>query len=838
MELNMPSKLTRLNMTDRGMIDEFKKNFLRNMEVSVGSYFPLSTTREKYMALAYTVRDHLISNWIKTRNIYADTNAKRVYYLSMEFLMGRTLGNALCNLEIEDIAEKALAELGLDLDTLKEVEWDAGLGNGGLGRLAACFLDSMGTMNLPAYGYGIRYEFGMFEQKIVDGRQKEFPDTWLRHGYPFEMERPHATHLVNFGGRVLTIEEEVDNPENEGQKIIHHKWVDYDQIVAVAYDVPIPGYKTDNVNTLRLWSARATRDFNLKTFDTGDYIGAVDEKNSSETISKVLYPNDATYTGRRLRFKQQYFMVSATMQDMIRRFKRIGNSIEALADNVVIQLNDTHPTLAIPELMRILLDVEGLSWDKAWEIVTRSFAFTNHTLMPEALEKWPVQFFEELLPRHLQIIYEINHRFLEQVSATYPGDFARREKLSIIEESDMKRVRMANLAVITSFSVNGVAQLHSQLMKEGIFKDFYDLFPEKFNNKTNGVTPRRWIRSANPKLSALISAHVKTEWLSNLNALRELEQHMHRPDFIPEWISIKQQNKLVLAREIKKCCNIDVNPESMFDVQVKRIHEYKRQLLNLMHCMDLYFRIKDNPGGNFTPRTVIFGGKAAPGYYMAKLIINLINAFGRIVNHDKAARDLLQVIFIPNYGVSLAEKIIPATDLAEHISTAGLEASGTSNMKFALNGALTIGTLDGANIEIMEEVGRENIFIFGHTTEQIRQIHAQGYNPHDYFNANPALNRVLCAIRDGYFSADQPDLFRPIYDSLMYGGDKFFLLPDFQLLVDCQNSVSELYKNQKEWHKKTILNAARMGKFSSDRVIGEYTKEIWGVKPCPVGAVL
>ena len=826
-----------MNLSEKEAVEEFKKTFLRRMEVSVGTYLPLSTRREQYMALAFSVRDHLISNWIKTRNIYADTNAKRVYYLSLEFLMGRTLGNALINLGLEDIAKKALEELGFDLEDLKEVEWDAGLGNGGLGRLAACFLDSMATMNLPAYGYGIHYEFGMFEQKIVDGKQKEHPDTWLRHGYPFEMDRPHATHLVNFGGKVIRIEEETPSPEGEATKTVRHKWVDYDQIMAVAIDIPIPGYNTDNVNSLRLWSARATREFNLKTFDDGDYIGAVTEKNISETLSKVLYPNDATYTGRLLRFKQQYFMVSATIQDMIRRFKRVGNDIETLYQNVVVQLNDTHPTLAIPELMRILIDIEGVSWDTAWDIVTKTFAFTNHTLMPEALEKWPVQFFEETIPRHLQIIYEINHKFLEDVSLLFPGDFARRERVSIIEEGDVKKIRMAHLACAASFSVNGVAQLHSKLMTEGIFKDFYEIYPKKFNNKTNGVTPRRWIRHANPRLSDFITRTIRKEWLTDLSCLRSLEEHIDHPEFVQEWMQIKRQNKEVLAKEIKKSCNVVVNIDSMFDVQVKRIHEYKRQLLNIMHCIDHYFEIKDNPHGDHTPRTVIFGGKAAPGYHMAKQIINLINSFGKLVNNDKHMKDLFKIVFIPNYGVSLAERIIPATDLAEHISTAGFEASGTSNMKFAFNGALTIGTLDGANIEIMEEVGSENIFIFGHTAEEVRVKRQEGYDPQFLYMEHARLRRVLDAIGEGHFSADTPELFKPIFDSLVHHGDHYFVLADFQALLDCQKKIGDLYKRPLEWHKKAIINAARLGKFSSDRVISEYAKDIWGIRHCPVDVI-
>lgn len=821
-----------LSEKDEKFVEDFKKEFVRRMEISVGTYLPKSTDREKFLALAYAIRDRLIADWIKTKNVYYDSNDKKVYYLSMEFLMGRTLGNTVINLEMEKVVNKALTDLGFDMETLEEIEWDAGLGNGGLGRLAACFLDSMATMNLPAYGYGIRYEFGMFEQRIIDNKQVEFPDTWLRHGNPFEMERGEEDCFVNFGGKVVTVE--VPGSDENKTPRIKHQWVDYDQVVAVAYDTPVPGFKTENVNTLRLWSSRATREFHLKTFDEGDYVGAVDEKNHSETISKVLYPNDNHTLGKELRFRQQYFMVSASIQDVVRHFKKRGNNIHTLPEKVVIQLNDTHPTLAIPELMRILLDVEHLGWDEAWSIVTKTFAYTNHTLLPEALEKWPVSLFEKILPRHLQIIYEINHRFLEEVAQAYPGDFKKRERMSLIEEGKEKQIRMANLAIAGSFSVNGVAELHSRLLTERVLKDFYDLYPEKFNNKTNGITPRRWLRKANPSLCRLISKTINKPWLKNLDALRELEPCAKDKDFLKRWMTIKRQNKESLAKVIAQECDQKVNIDSIFDVQVKRIHEYKRQLLNVLHCIHMYFQIKDNPNQDFIPRTVIFGGKAAPGYFLAKLIINLINSVGNVVNNDKSIRDQLKVIFIPNYSVSLAQIIIPGSDLSEQISTAGYEASGTGNMKFALNGALTIGTLDGANIEIKEEVGDENIFIFGKTAEEIEKLKTEGYNSQAIYEHCPFLKRILNSIRDGHFSADDPTRFKPIFDSLVNDNDPFFLLSDFHAYIDCQNAVAQLYSAPMAWHEKAILNCVRMGKFSSDRVISEYANEIWNVKPCPI----
>ncbi|MGK0290681.1 MAG: starch phosphorylase [bacterium] len=808
-------------------VDNFKKSFEERMELSVVQHLPKSSDRDKFRALSYAVRDLLVSKWLKTQTYYYKTNPKRVYYLSLEFLMGRTLGNTMMNLDMEDVCTEAMSGLGYSIEEFESLEFDAGLGNGGLGRLAACFLDSMATLDLPAYGYGIRYEFGMFKQKIKDLEQTESPDNWLRYGNPFEIARTEDFHVVNFGGRVHSYEDAHGKLQTE--------WLDCEQIMATAYDVPVPGYKTETVNTLRLWSAKATREFNLSTFDSGDYIGAVHQKNLSETISKVLYPNDNNYEGKQLRLRQQYFMVSASIQDIIRRFENCGDKIEDLPKKVAIQLNDTHPSLAIPELMRILLDERGMDWNKAWDIVTKTFAYTNHTVLPEALETWPAEMLHKILPRHLSIIYEINQRFLDEVATHYPGDFAKRSQMSIVQEGDSQQIRMANLAIVGSHSVNGVAELHSKLLKEQVFHEFYEMMPEKFNNKTNGITPRRWLRKANPGLSKLITEKIGDGWVKKLDELKGLEKFADDKVFLDRWIDIKHENKVELAKIIKEKCFVDVNPDSMFDIQVKRIHEYKRQLLNVLHVIHLYNQIKDNPDKEFVPRTVIFGGKAAPGYYTAKLIINLICSVGNIINRDPAVRDLLKVVFIPNYGVSLAEKIMPGADLSEQVSTAGLEASGTGNMKFSLNGALTIGTLDGANIEIKEEVGDENIFIFGKKEEEIQELKQNGYDPRAIYNENADLRRVLDQIRDGYFSPSDPDHFKPLYDNLLQYGDRFFLLVDFQDYIETQEKVSELYSNKYEWHKQGVLNVARMGKFSSDRVIKQYADEIWNVENSKIG---
>jgi len=719
-----------------------------------------------------------------------------------------------------------LSELGYSLEDLAEIEWDAGLGNGGLGRLAACFLDSMATLELPAYGFGIRYEYGMFKQAIQNLQQLESPDNWLRYGNPWEFRRAEEIQVVQCYGRTYSYVDRKGRRQTE--------WIDTENVVALAYDVPIPGYGTQTVNSLKLWTATSSREFNLQSFNTGDYIGAIVDKHQSEVLSKVLYPNDASYQGKELRLKQQYFMVSASMKNILTRLDKCGDDIRQLPDKVVIQLNDTHPSIAIPELMRILIDGYRFSWEESWQITQRTFAYTNHTVLPEALEKWPVDLMQQLLPRHLEIIYEINHRFLEEVNVAFPGDFDRRRRLSLIEEGDRRYVRMAHLAIIGSFSVNGVAALHTELLKEGIFNDFYRLYPEKFNNKTNGITPRRWLKKANPNLSALITRKIGGDWVRDLAEIKKLEALVGDSDFVADWQAVKHANKKALAKLIRQSCNIEVNPESMFDVQVKRIHEYKRQLLNLLHVIALYQRLKSGRSENNVPRTVIFGGKAAPGYARAKDIIYLINAVANQVNRDPEIGDRLKVAFLPNYGVSLGERIFPGSDLSEQISTAGMEASGTGNMKFTLNGALTIGTLDGANVEIREEVGEENFFLFGHTVTELEQLRAAGYRPQDYYERDPELRAVLDSIRDGYFSAWNPDVFKPLFNYLVYEGDYYFHLADYRSYVDCQDNVDQLYRNQPAWHRMAILNVARIAKFSSDRVIRQYAEEIWKVKPCPV----
>ncbi len=807
-------------------IERFKESFEQRLALSIGQDLSYTSKLDQYRALAFAVRDELIAKWLKTQKTYYEKNPKRIYYLSLEFLIGRTLGNALINLDLEDSVKQSLDRLSISMEELAKIEWDAGLGNGGLGRLAACFLDSMATLELPAYGYGIRYEFGMFRQKIEKLQQQEYPDNWLRYGNPWEIGRTANHYRVHFMGRI--------NNYLDRNNVQHCEWVDTEQVIALAYDILIPGYRTNTVNTLKLWTASSTREFNLETFNAGDYVGAIFNKAQSETISKVLYPNDNNYEGKELRLKQQYFMVSASLQDILFRLVKCGNEISELPEKAAIQLNDTHPSIAIPELMRILLDEAKMDWDQAWDITTRTFAYTNHTVLPEALEKWPVPLVEKVLPRHLQIIFEINQRFLDLVAAIFPGEFERRSRMSIIEEGEPQNVRMAHLAIVGSFSVNGVAELHSSLLKQGIFKEFYELFPEKFNNKTNGVTPRRWVRKANPSMANLISDKIGDGWIKNLNQLKKLEDVVHDEEFIHDWSRIKRANKLALAQEIKRRCHVDVNPDSIFDVQVKRIHEYKRQLLNVLHVITLYNQIKSGDQEGFVPRTVIFGGKAAPGYQTAKKIIHLINAVANLVNRDRSISDLLKVVFLPNYGVSQAELIIPGTDLSEQISTAGMEASGTGNMKFALNGALTIGTLDGANIEILEEVGEENIFIFGHTAEELIEIRNKGYSPSEYVEQNPSLAKVISQIKSGFFSPDDPTLFHSIYDNLLVQSAPYFVLADYAAYVSCQARVSELFKNQVQWHKTAVLNVAGMGKFSTDRTIQQYAEDIWNVESCPV----
>ena len=802
-----------------------RQSIARRLAFSVGKDTITATTRDWFYATAYMTRDRLIERWMETMRSYYVADAKRVYYLSLEFLMGRTLMNSLLNLSIDRECSLALQQMGVDLGQVREMEADAALGNGGLGRLAACFLDSMATLNLPGYGYGIRYEYGMFAQRIEAGRQVEQPDNWLRYGNPWEFPRPEVLYQVKFGGRVVQFSDE------DGEQRYH--WVDTDDVMAMAYDSPIPGYATSTVNNMRLWSAKASRDFDLKYFNEGNYIKSVEDKNESENLSKVLYPNDATTMGRELRLKQQYFFVSASLQDILYRYRKFHQGFEELPDKVAIQLNDTHPAIAIPELMRILVDLNHMEWEKAWDITTRTFSYTNHTLMAEALETWSVGMFERILPRHLQIIYEINHRFLTAVMHSFPGDNEMRRRMSIIGEEPSKRVRMAHLAIVGSHKVNGVAQLHTALMKQTIFADFDRYFPGKIINMTNGITPRRWLNQANPLLAALITARIGGGWLKDLTELRGLIPFSEDAQFREEFAAVKRANKQGFAAEIKRTLGLELDVDSMFDVQVKRIHEYKRQLLNVLHVVALYKRMCDAPQNEVVPRTVIFAGKAAPGYALAKLIIKLINDVAEIVNNDVRVHGRLKVAFVPNYGVSMAQKIIRAADLSQQISTAGTEASGTGNMKLALNGALTIGTLDGANIEIRSEVGADNMFIFGLTADEAAKLRASGYRPVDYYLANDDVRQAIDMIARGYFSPEEPERFRPIVDNLLENGDHYLLLADYASYAACQKQVEAAYRDREQWLRKAILNVANMGKFSSDRTISQYAEQIWNAKPVP-----
>jgi starch phosphorylase len=787
----------------------------------------MATPRDWYHTAAYTVRDHVVERWVKTSSAYYNQDPKRIYYLSLEFLIGRMMSNAALNLGIQNELSEGLGALGHNLEAAVEMEQDAALGNGGLGRLAACFLDSMATMDIPATGYGIRYEYGMFKQSIEHGQQMENPDNWLRYGNIWEFQRPESTYMIKFYGKVVQV------PTENGSK---SHWVDEEHVVAMAYDVPVPGYGTETVNNLRLWSAKATKEFDLSHFNDGNYEQAVENRNETETISKVLYPNDSSASGRELRLKQQYFFVSASIQDILRRFIST-REVKAQADwkdlpnKVAIQLNDTHPSIGVAEMMYQLVDMHDLDWDFAWGLVTKIFAYTNHTLMPEALETWSIDLFGSLLPRHLEIIYRINHEFLQMVNHHFPGDTALLQRVSIIDESHGRRVRMAHLAVVGSHTVNGVAALHSELLKTTLFADFNKIYPGKLTNVTNGITPRRWLNQANPQLTALIAKAIGDGFQKDLTKLIKLTPLADDKDFRKAFRAVKKSNKVRLANKIEALTGVKLNTDSLFDVQIKRIHEYKRQLLNLLHVITLYNRIRKGEGKNITPRTVIFGGKAAPGYWMAKQIIRLINDVAAMVNDDPAVGDKLKVVFYPNYEVSAAEILFPGSDLSEQISTAGTEASGTGNMKMALNGALTIGTLDGANVEIMEEVGDDNIFIFGLTTPEVAQTKSNGYNPWDYYYANIELKEVLDMIAGGFFSVDEPSRYQPIFDNLMHKGDQYLLLADYASYIACQDSVGALYQDQEAWSRHAVLNVARMAKFSSDRTIGEYAKNIWNVKP-------
>lgn len=778
--------------------------------------------RDNYKALAYTLRDILVEKWINTQKKYYDKHQKRVYYLSLEFLVGRSLGNSLINLGLLDEVTEALHELGYTLEEIRELEEDAALGNGGLGRLASCFLDSIATLKLPAYGYGIRYEYGLFYQKLIDGFQMESPDNWVRYGAPWEFKRTQFLFPVHFYGKV--------NSYIDSQGRYRSKWVDTDDVMAMACDMLVPGFNNDHVINMRLWTAKASRELDLGFFNEGKYISAVQSKVASETISKVLYPSDVMVEGQELRFKQQYFFVAATFQDILRRYKKKHTTFDLFPDKVAVQLNDTHPSIAIPELMRLLIDNECLGWEQAWDLTVRTFAYTNHTLMPEALETWSVDLMAKVLPRHMEIIYEINKRFLDMVGEAFPGDVGKIKQLSIIDEEQGKRVRMAHLAIVGSHSVNGVAELHTHLLKTKIFPTFHALYPGKFNNKTNGITPRRWLLKCNSRLSRLITEAIGPDWVTDLDKLRNLEGFVDDSSFLEQWQKVKFANKERLLRKFENYCGAVISPHSLFDVQVKRIHEYKRQLLNCLHLVSLYLRILDNPDSVKTPITKVFSGKAAPSYVQAKLIIKFICSVAEVVNNDPRVGDRLKVSFIPNYNVSKAEIIIPAADLSEQISTAGTEASGTGNMKFALNGALTIGTLDGANIEILEEVGKENIYIFGLTAEEAEfEKKHMSRTPARICAENDHVAHILGAISDGVFSDGDKGFFSDITNSLLSDHDQYLLLADLEQYLDCQAIIEQDFCDRKSWTRKSIYNVARMGKFSSDRSIKEYARDIWGL---------
>ena len=813
------SDLPPLPMDGQGLVKDFIHHYFHHL----GRDKFCRNVRYHYQALAFTVRERLIERWNSTRYAYIKANTKTGYYMSLEFLMGRALGNAMLNLGLDEATEQAMAELGVRLEELAEEEIDAGLGNGGLGRLAACFLDSCATLQLPVMGYGIRYEYGMFRQRIEDGRQVEEPDHWLRDGHPWEMERPEYTQRVRFGGR--------SECRRSDDGALKYRWLDTHDVLAVPYDLPIPGYRNGTVNTLRLWKAAATDVFDLEEFNAGSYTESVAMKNAAENITMVLYPNDASENGKELRLRQQYFLASASLQDVMARWiSRQGREFGHFAERNCFQLNDTHPSCAVPELMRLLMDEQGLPWDKAWEITTRTMAYTNHTLLPEALEKWPVSLFRHLLPRLLDIILEINARFLAEVSSRWPGDNERLRTMSIIEEGAVPMVRMAYLAIVGSFSVNGVAELHSQLLVQGLFRDFYQLWPEKFNNKTNGVTPRRWLARCNPGLTSLISSRIGEGFVADLGKISEVAKFAEEPGFRSQWHAVKMANKERLSAMVLDQCGVAFNPAGIFDVQVKRIHEYKRQLLNVLHVIHLYDRIKRGDTQGWTDRCVLIGGKAAPGYYMAKLIIKLINNVARVVNDDPVVGDRLKVAFLPNYRVTAMEVVCPGTDLSEQISTAGKEASGTGNMKFMMNGAITIGTLDGANIEIREEVGDENFFVFGLTAEEVEQ-QRRSYNPAGVIAADPDLDKVMQLLSCGHFNMFESGLFDPIVRAITSPHDPWMVAADFRSFVEAQKRAAAAYRDRERWTRMSIMNSAKSGKFSTDRTIAEYNGGIWRLKP-------
>ena len=810
-------------------IPTLRRALTNNLFYLQGKFPGIATRNDYYMALAYTVRDRLLQRWISTTRTYLEKNVKIISYLSAEFLLGPHLGNNLINLGIYDQVQQAVSESGLDLQTLLDQE-EPGLGNGGLGRLAACYLESLATLEIPAVGYGIRYEFGIFDQEIRDGWQVEITDKWLQYGNPWEIARPEATQTVKFGGHTET--------DTDPQGTMQVKWIPAQEVKGVPYDTPILGYRVNTANTLRLWKAEAPESFDFEAFNLGDYYGSVEAKIVSENITKVLYPNDEALEGKQLRLQQQYFFVSCALQDMMRIHLLRGNPVETFPEKFAVQLNDTHPSIGIPELMRLLVDEQEVPWERAWEMTQQTFAYTNHTLLPEALEKWSIPLFGRLLPRHLEIIYEINRHFLNQVRIQYPSHDEKLAQLSLIDESGERYVRMAHLATVGSHTINGVAELHTQLLQAEVLRPFAELFArgnwcQKFTNVTNGVTPRRWVALSNPRLTRLITSRIGDRWLTHLDDLRQLEAWVDDSEFRQEWRQVKQAVKQDLAGRIYKQQGITVNPDSLFDIQVKRIHEYKRQHLNVLHIITLYEYLKQNPNFDMVPRTFIFGGKAAPSYFMAKLIIKLINSVAAVVNNDPAVRDRVKVVFIPDYNVTNSQPVYPAADLSEQISTAGKEASGTGNMKFSLNGALTIGTLDGANVEIREEVGAENFFLFGLSADEVAQLKAGGYTPQYYYESNILLKNTIDLIDSGFFSGGDRELFRPLLDSLM-NEDPYLLFADYPDYIEGQSRVNQAYQDPEHWTRMSILNVARMGKFSSDRSIREYSDRIWHTEPVKV----
>ena len=801
-------------------VETLKQAILENLRYVMGKDPEFATDMDYFMAVAYTVRDRILARWLATRRSYTEHNVRLVCYLSAEFLMGPHLANNLLNLGAEDSIRQATKELGLDLDRIIAEEREPGLGNGGLGRLAACYLDSLATLGVPAIGHGIRYQFGMFHQEIHDGWQVELTDYWLRYGNPWEIRRPHAAVDVMFGGHT--------EYSNDPQGNLKVRWIPASVVKGIPYDTPILGYGSGRANDLRLWKSEAGESFYFDRFNSGDYQGAVASKNFAENITKVLYPNDDEIQGKELRLQQQYFFVSCALQDMVRIHLRGGHVLDKFHEKWAIQLNDTHPSIGVAELMRLLMDEHEFGWDQAWDITSQTFNYTNHTLLPEALERWPLPLFAGLLPRHLEIIYEINSRFLKTVREQFPGDEARVVRMSIIDETGSKFVRMAHLACVGSKHINGVAELHTQLLKTELLRDFHDMWPGKFINVTNGVTPRRWLAVSNPEQSTLMTSKIGNKWISNLDQLRQLETCAEDSAFRGEWRKVQYDVKVRLAQYILEDTGQSVDPSSMFDVQVKRIHEYKRQHLNVLYILTLYLRLKKDPALEMTPRTFLFGGKAAAGYMMAKLIIKLINSVGEVINQDPEVKHRIKVLFLPDYNVTFGQKVYPAADLSEQISTAGKEASGTGNMKFAMNGALTIGTLDGANIEIRDAVGHENFFLFGLTAGQVLATRNAGYHPRTIYETNPMLREVIDSIASGQFSRGDRNLFRPLIDGLL-NSDPYLLFADYQSYVDCQDQVSSTFLDQDRWSKMSIYNAARMGRFSSDRAIQEYCRNIWDV---------